>query len=329
MAKGRTKATAEVIDFDQLEKELIAEYGTEVISSGANIKAPSLIPTGVFSIDKVLGGGVPQKRITEIYGPPGSAKTALTLSLIASAQQLGGRAVFIDAERTFEEPWARKNGVDVDLLTVVTPTTGEDAYHILLQYLKAEVDIIVLDSIANVVPSAELEGHIADAHIGLAARLNAKAMRKITNENKKTAVILVNQIRQNVTTGPFHGNPETTTGGKAIPFYSSLRLNLRKISRIETGGEITGANYRVKVEKAKTGSAGIHQVAEFQVDFTDGIDIANDLLKHAMSKGLVSKAGSWFTVGEKRLQGEAATKQYMKTEGLIDIWRKEFTDENT
>ena len=306
-----------------IEKELLQEYGDEVISSGSRFAAPVVIPTGLISIDAILGGGLPKKRVTEIYGPPQSAKTVLALSTIASAQKQGGKAVFIDAERTFEEPWARLNGVDVDALTVVTPTTGEDAYDILLRYLHGGADIIVLDSIANVVPSAELESHMADANIGLAARLNAKAMRKITTENKKTAVVLINQTRANVSTMPFMGSPETTSGGKAIPFYATLRLNTRRIGKVEVGGDILGAVYRVRVEKAKTGGAGLFQVGEFQVDFKRGIDIANDTLKHAIAKNMVVKSGAWYAIGDKKLQGEAAVKEFMIEEGLLEQWRNQ------
>jgi len=323
MAKKK-RATAGVFDFEQIQKELLEDYGDGVITTGLALDAPGIIPTGVFSVDKVLGGGIPRRRVTEIYGPPGAGKTVLTLSMIASAQKQGGRAVFIDAERTFEKPWAIKNGVDVESLVVVTPATGEDAYDILLRYLQAQVDIIVLDSIANVVPSAELEGHIADATIGLAARLNAKAMRKATIENKNTALVLVNQTRQNVQTGPYIANPETTTGGKAIPFYASLRLNLRRIGKVETSGSPTGAVYRVRVEKAKTGGAEVLQVAEFQVDFGSGIDLANDILKHAMAKDIITKAGAWYYHGEEKRQGEAAIKEYIIQSGLLDAWREEF-----
>lgn len=315
-----------VKEFDELEKDILKEYG-DSIARGSDIGSPSIIPTGILSVDSVLGGGVPRGRITEIYGPPSTSKTLLLYCMIAQAQKQGGTAVLIDAENTFEAPWAEKNGVDVKNLRVVKPSTGEEAYTILLQYIAAGVDIVGLDSIANVVPRAELEDKMSQANIGLAARLNAKAMRKISTDNKNTAVVLINQIRANVSTSPFVGNPETTSGGKAIPFYASLRLNMRRIGHAKVGEDKTGGIYRLRVEKAKTGGAQVHKVAQFEVDYNDGVDIAKDIMVHAMSKDLITKKGSWYYIGEESRQGERAIKAFMLEEGLVEKWRKEILDE--
>jgi len=322
---ARTKKNSDKID---IEKDILAEYGDTIIKRGNQIGSPEVIPTGLLSIDAILGGGVPRGHITEIYGPPSSAKTLLLYRMIAEAQKQGGIAVLIDAERSFEFPWAEVNGVNTEELRIVIPPTGEDAYTILLKYLEAGVDIIGLDSIANTVPSAELVAKMTDANIGLAARMNAKAMRKLTSLQHDAAVILINQTRANVSTMPFVGSPNTTAGGRAIPFYASVRLDLRRIRTIKVAEIPVGAEYRVRVEKAKTGKAKVFRAAQFEVDFDTGADIVKDVLQHGIAKGWATKSGSWFTIGDRREQGEAKIKAYMLEAGLVDEWKEKIINES-
>lgn len=314
--KSKTKTFENI---GALEDHLADEMGEEGFHRGVDEKWFPPIPTGLISVDTVTGGGFPRGKITEVYGPPSSSKSLLLLSAIGNAQRAGGIAVYIDLERSFDAVWAARNGVNVEELRIVKPTTGEQAYDILLQYLRTkEVTIIGVDSIAQVVPAGELAGEMSDANIGLAARLNAKAMRKITNELGDTAVVLINQTRQNVTTGPFHGNPETTSGGRAIPFYASLRLNVRRIGHVTVGEERTGGVFRCKIEKTKVRGARLYAIATFEVDLVSGLDIAKDTLLHALAGKLIQKSGSWYVFDpETKFQGEHAAKKHLIESGLL------------
>lgn len=328
MAKQK-QTTKTIEDVDELFRK---DRGEGYVVRGSDIKSVGRIPVGHLSIDKALGGGIPRGRITEFYGKESSSKTLLTLSIIASAQKDGGKCVFIDTEKSFDPVWARLNGVDLESLRIVQPRNGEEAWEVTERYLATgEVDVIVFDSIASAVPNAELEGSIGQANIGLAARLNAQAMRTITSyfgdgdkKNNKTALLLINQERANVSTTPFAGAPSTTTGGRAIPYYASLRIELRKMGPVKVGEVVSGISYRLRVIKAKVTGIKPYSTALFDVDFDYGLDSAKDILNHAIMNKWIDKAGSWYTVKEteERRQGEAAMKEYLRESGLLDKWSK-------
>lgn len=316
---GKKAAT---MTLEELEKKLAGDLGEDRFYLGREGKIRTPIPTGHLSLDKALKGGFPRGKLSELFGNPSSGKTLIALNAIAKAQQAGGNALYIDLEKTFDPVWAAKNGVDLGKLRVLEPADGEEAYEILEAYLRTnEMDIIVLDSVAQVVPRAELEGSVSDAHIGRAARLNAQAMRRLISLIGDCALIMINQMRSKVSTGPFAGNPDTTTGGRAIPFYASLRIKLTRTGWEKSGETKTGATYKAKVEKAKV--MGIHPQAsiDFSSDFEEGLDIVKDVLLHAQLAGWVQKKGSWYVFDEEtKKQGEAAAKEYMQESGLLDQW---------
>ena len=271
------------------------------------------IPTGAINLDAAIGiGGVPRGRVTEIYGPESSGKTTLSLHIIANAQRLGGVAAFIDAEHALDIEYARKLGVDVENLLVSQPDTGEQALEIAELLIRSNaVDVVVIDSVAALVPRAEIEGEMGDSHVGLQARLMSQALRKITGavNRSRTAVIFINQIREKI--GVMFGNPETTTGGRALKFYASVRLDIRRIGAIKEGQENTGNRTRVKVVKNKV--AAPFKQAEFDVMYNEGISHNGLLIDIGVENDIVQKSGAWFSYGDVRLgQGRENAKQFLK-----------------
>ena len=271
-----------------------------------------LIPSGALSLDLALGGGYPKGRIIEIYGPESSGKTTLTLHAIAEVQKSGGTAAFIDAEHALDPAYAKKLGVDTDNLLVSQPDNGEQALEIAEALVRSSaVDLVVVDSVAALVPQAEIEGEMGDAQMGLHARLMSQAMRKLTGiiNKSKTTVIFINQIRMKI--GVMFGNPETTTGGNALKFYASVRLDIRRTGQIKEGENIIGNRTKVKVVKNKI--APPFRVAEFDIMYNEGISKTGDVLDLAVQHGIVGKSGAWFDYKDGKIgQGREATKKYLK-----------------
>jgi recombination protein RecA len=271
-----------------------------------------LIPSGALSLDIALGGGYPKGRIIEVYGPESSGKTTLTLHAIAQIQKAGGTAAFIDAEHALDPAYAKRLGVDTSSLLVSQPDNGEQALEIAETLVRSNaVDLIVVDSVAALVPQAEIEGEMGDSHMGLQARLMSQALRKLTGIiNKSNAtVIFINQIRMKI--GVMFGNPETTTGGNALKFYASVRLDIRRTGQIKNGEEIVGNRTKVKVVKNKI--APPFRTAEFDIMYNEGISKTGDVLDLAVIHGIVGKAGAWFDYKDSKIgQGREATKVYLK-----------------
>jgi recombination protein RecA len=270
------------------------------------------IPTGSLSLDIALGGcGIPRGRAIEFFGPESSGKTTLALHVIANAQKRGGVAAFIDAEHALDTTWAKKLGVDVSALLISQPDTGEQALDITEMLIKSNaVDVIVIDSVAALIPAAELAGEMGQSHMGLQARLMSQAMRKLTGviSKSKTSLIFINQIRMKI--GVMFGNPETTTGGNALKFYSSVRLDIRRISTIKEGTDAVGNRVRVRVVKNKI--APPFREAEFDIMFNSGISYQGDLLDLGSNCNVVTKSGAWLNYGEIRLgQGRENAKKYL------------------
>jgi len=273
----------------------------------------NVIPTGSISIDAALGvGGFPRGRVIEVYGPESGGKTTLTLHVIAEAQRLGGQAAFIDAEHALDPSYARKLGVDVDNLLVSQPDNGEQALEIAEALIRSNaVDIIVVDSVAALVPRAELEGDMGDAQMGLQARLMSQALRKLTAivSKSKTCLIFINQIREKI--GVMFGNPETTTGGRALKFYSSIRVDIRRIQSIKEGDRVVGSRTRAKIVKNKV--AAPFREAEFDIIYGEGISREADLIDLGVAKGLLEKSGTWISYKNERLgQGRDNARLFLK-----------------
>ena len=271
------------------------------------------IPTGSLSLDMALGiGGVPKGRIIEIYGPESSGKTTLALHIVAEAQKLGGEVAFIDAEHALDPAYAKALGVDTDSMLISQPDNGEQALEITETMVRSgAVDIIIVDSVAALVPKAEIEGDMGDAHVGLLARLMSQALRKLAGSIAKTncIVIFINQLREKV--GVMFGNPETTTGGRALKFYSSIRLDVRRIESLKQGGEVVGNHTRIKVVKNKI--APPFKEAEFDIMFGQGISREGDVLDLAVRENIIIKSGSWFAYQDAKIgQGRENAKQYLK-----------------
>jgi recombination protein RecA len=271
------------------------------------------IPTGALNLDAAIGvGGIPRGRITEIYGPESSGKTTLCLHVIANAQRRGGIAAFVDAEHAVDIQYARRLGVDVDNLLVSQPDTGEQALEIAEVLIRSNaVDVVVVDSVAALVPRAEIEGEMGDSHVGLQARLMSQALRKLTGavNRSHTSVIFTNQIREKI--GVMFGNPETTTGGRALKFYASLRLDIRRIGAIKDGQDMVGNRTRVKVVKNKC--APPFKQAEFDILFNEGISHLGLLIDLGVEHQIVTKSGSWFSYGDLRMgQGKENAKEFLK-----------------
>jgi len=271
------------------------------------------ISTGSISLDAALGiGGIPRGRITEIYGPESSGKTTLTLHIIAEAQKTGGYAAFIDAEHAMDPEYAKKLGVDTDNLLISQPDTGEQALDITETLVRSgALDIIVIDSVAALVPKAELDGDMGDSHMGLQARLMSQALRKLTGSvsKSKTSVIFINQIRHKI--GVMFGSPETTTGGNALKFYASLRLDIRRIGQIKEGDQVVGNRTRVKVVKNKI--APPFKNTEFDIMYGEGISYEGDLLDLAAQADIVNKTGAWYSFNSEKIgQGRENTKRFLQ-----------------
>jgi len=284
-----------------------------IMKLGEGMKvAVETIPTGSLSLDLALGGGIPKGRIVEIYGPESSGKTTLALHAVAEVQKQGGLAAFIDAEHAVDPEYAAKIGVNLDDLLISQPDTGEQALEICETLVRSSaVDIVVVDSVAALVPRAEIEGDMGDSHMGLQARLMSQALRKLTGviAKSKTTVIFINQLRMKI--GVMFGNPETTSGGNALKYYASVRLDIRRTEALKDGDNVIGNHVKVKVVKNKI--AAPFKIAEFDIMYNEGISTAGDLIDLAVKDGLINKAGAWYSYNDEKIgQGREAAKQFLK-----------------
>jgi recombination protein RecA len=312
MADNKDKLKALELTISQIEKQFgkgsIMKLGTDEVIS--DIPA---ISTGSLGLDIALGvGGMPRGRVIEIFGPESSGKTTLTLHIIAEAQKAGGTTAFIDAEHALDVNYAKKLGVKTDELLISQPDTGEQALEVTEMLVRSgAIDVIVIDSVAALVPKAEIEGEMGDAHMGLQARLMSQALRKLTAviSKSQTTVIFINQIRMKI--GVMFGNPETTTGGNALKFYSSVRLDIRKVSAIKEGEDVIGNRVRVKVVKNKV--APPFKQAEFDVMFNEGISKMGEVVDLAVEKNIIAKSGAWYSYKDERVgQGRENAIKYLK-----------------
>src|SRR5476651_39423 len=306
--EGKSKALG--LALETIEKQF--GKGSIMKLGEAHATNVECIPTGSLSLNIALGGGIPKGRVIEVYGPESSGKTTLTLHAIAEIQKHGGTAAFIDAEHALDPAYAKRIGVDVENLLLSQPDNGEQALEITETLVRSNaVDVIVIDSVAALVPRAEIEGDMGDSLPGLQARLMSQALRKLTGviSRSKGSVIFINQIRMKI--GVMFGNPETTTGGNALKFYSSVRMDIRRIGQIKQGEEVVGNRTRVKVVKNKI--APPFRQAEFDIMYNEGISTSGDVLDLAADRGIVEKAGAWYAYKDAKIgQGREATKTYLE-----------------
>ncbi|MEQ9103787.1 MAG: recombinase RecA [Rhodothermales bacterium] len=309
-----TQDTAKTRALDLALKQIEKQFGKGAIMRLGDSPQVAIdaISTGSLALDAALGvGGIPRGRVIEIYGPESSGKTTLATHIIAEAQKKGGACAFIDAEHAFDASYAGKLGVDIDHLLVSQPDTGEDALNICDTLLRSgALDVIVIDSVAALVPRAEIEGEMGDSHVGLQARLMSQALRKLTGSinRTKTALIFINQIREKI--GVMFGSPETTSGGRALKFYASIRMDIRRIGAIKEGADVTGNRTRVKVVKNKV--APPFRQAEFDIIYNEGISSRGELVDLGVEHDIITKSGSWYSYGDIKIgQGRDATKQWL------------------
>ena len=312
MAIAEDRAKAVELALSQIEKQF--GKGSIVRLGSREALVPiAVISTGSISFDAALGvGGIPRGRVSEIYGPESSGKTTITLQIIAEAQRAGGLAAFVDAEHALDPGYAKKLGVDVDNLLVSQPDSGEQALEITEALVRSgAIDVLVVDSVAALVPKAELDGEMGDSHVGLQARLMSQALRKLTGIVAKshTCLIFINQIREKI--GVMFGNPETTTGGRALKFYSSVRVDIRRIAAIKDGDAVTGNRTKVKIVKNKV--AAPFREAEFDIIYGEGISREGDVLDLAVANNIVEKSGAWYSYSGERIgQGRENTRNFLK-----------------
>jgi recombination protein RecA len=306
---GSGKSQALQLAMSQIEKQF--GKGSIMRLGEAHAVDVETIPTGSLSLDLALGGGIPKGRVIEVYGPESSGKTTLCLHAVAEVQRSGGTAAYVDAEHALDPAYAKRIGVDTDNLLLSQPDSGEQALEVVETLVRSNaVDIIVVDSVAALVPQAEIEGDMGDAHMGLQARLMSQALRKLTGVINKTkcTVIFVNQLRMKI--GVMFGNPETTTGGNALKFYASVRMDIRRISQIKQGDKVIGNHVRVKIVKNKV--AAPFREAEFDIMYNQGISREGDVIDLAAAHEIVQKSGAWYEYkGEKIGQGREAAKKYL------------------
>ncbi len=316
-AQQADKSKALGLAVSQIEKAFGKGAIMKLGAEGMRVKVDA-IPTGAINLDAATGvGGIPRGRVTEIYGPESSGKTTLCLHVVANAQKLGGTAAFIDAEHALDTDYAGKLGVDVDKLLVSQPDTGEQAMEICEILVRSgAVDVIVIDSVAALVPKAEIEGEMGESHMGLQARLMSQALRKLTGAIARSncSVIFINQLREKI--GVMFGNPETTTGGKALKFYASLRLDIRRIGPVKEKEDVIGSHVRVKVVKNKV--APPFKQAEFDIMYSEGISHTSLLVDIGAESGIIEKSGAWYSYGTQRIgQGRENAKLFLKDNPLV------------
>ncbi|MGB6973638.1 MAG: recombinase RecA [Terracidiphilus sp.] len=312
MAVADDRAKAVELALSQIEKQF-GKGSIVRLGSKEALLPIAVISTGSISFDAALGvGGIPRGRVTEVYGPESSGKTTITLQIIAEAQRMGGLAAFVDAEHALDPSYAKKLGVDVDNLLVSQPDSGEQALEITEALVRSgAIDVLVVDSVAALVPKAELDGEMGDTHVGLQARLMSQALRKLTGtvSKSRTALIFINQIREKI--GVMFGNPETTTGGRALKFYSSVRVDIRRIAAVKEGDTVVGNRTKVKIVKNKV--AAPFRDAEFDILYGEGISREGDVLDLAVLHNIVEKSGAWYSYSGERIgQGRENTRGFLK-----------------